>query len=389
MKPRKRTLLMMTWESPNVQRGVLIYAKEHHWQLEIACDTDFELVRHWEGDGIICTVYPDRRHPMTRLLLSKGLPMVGMTQSPASMKMALVLEDNTAVGRLAAEYYLNKGFRNFLFVARRPSWNSDARRAAFRAALAERGLPVESWSFDDWNCPNQLVERMGERLRDLPKPLAVFCAFDNYSYLVLNACLAYQIAVPEAVAILGSGNEELRCDWARVPLSRIRAYTDRQGYEAARLLDRILDGRADRLAKVSVPPEGVTERASTATLAIHDPAVHQALNHIQANLRHPLTVAEIAQHAGISRSTLVRKFRQELNRGIVEEVNRRRLEEAKKMLLVPGAKAHLVGAALGFSSPYYFYRMFRKITGQTTRQYVAHHRNTTPQWVFQPTPTVD
>ena len=63
MKPQRHILLAMAWESPNVQRGVLIYAKEHHWLMEIPTPHDVDLVRHWQGDGIICTLVPNRQLP--------------------------------------------------------------------------------------------------------------------------------------------------------------------------------------------------------------------------------------------------------------------------------------------------------------------------------------
>src|SRR5262249_23283098 len=92
---------------------------------------------------------------------------------------------------------------------------------------------------------------------------------------------------------------------------------------------------------------------------------------------------EIARHVGMSHSTLARRFRVGLNSSIVDQINRRRIEEAKKMILAPDAKAYLIGTALGFSSPYYFYQVFRKLTGQTTRQFRARHLSNAPSQAVQ------
>jgi two-component system response regulator YesN len=103
--------------------------------------------------------------------------------------------------------------------------------------------------------------------------------------------------------------------------------------------------------------------------------VGKAIAYIQANLHRPFGIAEMLPGLGVSHTTLSRKFRAALHRGIADEINRRRIEEAKKLLLAPDAKGHLVGQAVGFSNPYYFYRVFRKLTGLTTRQYRAKHEH--------------
>ena len=156
-----------------------------------------------------------------------------------------------------------------------------------------------------------------------------------------------------------------------IPISRIRTFTERQGYEAAQLLERILDGHAKPGTVIRIPPVGIVERASTGTLAVHDPVVRKALAFIQTNLHRSFYVSEMLPEAGVSRSALERRFRAEVNRSITEETIRRRIEEAQKRLLVANARAKLIAEELSFSSPYYFHRVFRKLTGLTTRQYIA------------------
>jgi LacI family transcriptional regulator len=376
MKPKRRVLLALTWPNAKAQQGVLDFARQRHWFLQIPGPDDAALCRHWRGDGIICTLDPRRKVPIVPVVLSKRVPKVELTLEMPRLRVARVLEDNDAVGRMAAEYFLDKGFRHFLFVARRRSvWHIEERRLSFQAALAARGATLDAWYYDEWPRPSRLLGTMGRRLRKLPGPLAVFCGHDGFADVVLQACLRADMRVPEDVAILGTGFDEVRCDMAEVPLSRVRAYTQRQGYEAAALLERILDGRAKTTTVIRVPPDGIVERASTNTLAIHDPAVRKAIGYIQANLHRPFSIAEMLPEVGMSHTTLVRKFRTVLNRGVADEINRRRIEEAKKLLLAPDAKGHLVGEAVGFSSPYYFYRVFRKLTGLTTGQYRRKHEH--------------
>lgn len=80
-------------------------------------------------------------------------------------------------------------------------------------------------------------------IRKLPKPLAIFAPSDVTCVHVMQCALELGLKVPEDVAILSANNDELICDFAPVPLSSIRLNFTQLGFEAAALLDRVMQGK--------------------------------------------------------------------------------------------------------------------------------------------------
>src|SRR5205823_5514813 len=79
-------------------------------------------------------------------------------------------------------------------------------------------------------------------LRRLPKPIGVMASSDGRALQLLAMCRKLEIDVPKSVAVLGVDNDDVLCELASPPLSSIALATQRIGYEAARLLDRLMRG---------------------------------------------------------------------------------------------------------------------------------------------------
>ena len=88
---------------------------------------------------------------------------------------------------------------------------------------------------------------------------------------------------PEQVAVLGVDNDPVICDCVQVPLSSVRHDLEGMAYEAAALLDRLINGEPPPKIPKRIPPKGVVTRKSTEVLAVEDPEVARALSYIQAN----------------------------------------------------------------------------------------------------------
>src|SRR5204862_308111 len=77
---------------------------------------------------------------------------------------------------------------------------------------------------------------------DAPLPIGVLASTDGRALQVLAVCRKLDIAVPEAVALLGVDNDDVFCELASPPLSSIALSTQRIGYEAARMLELLMAG---------------------------------------------------------------------------------------------------------------------------------------------------
>jgi AraC family transcriptional regulator len=128
---------------------------------------------------------------------------------------------------------------------------------------------------------------------------------------------------------------------------------------AARLLQTYRDGGAGKLL------EPATQRVDHARL-------RRALDYISANLDEDITLAQLAQVAGVSVFHFARTFTRSMGVSPSRYVSRMRLEKA--MAEIAASKLPLAEIAFraGFSSQASFTRAFHRATGVTPGEYRTH-----------------
>jgi LacI family transcriptional regulator len=287
--------------------------------------------------------------------------------------------DNAAIGRMAAEYFLNRGYENFAFIHRWGLGVSRRRGEFFQQTIEDAGKQCEmiSWLEERGRKPDtrdQRHEWLIRRIGKLPKPLAILASRDVEALEVLEACFSVEILVPEHVAVLGVDNSEVHCECLRVPLSSIDVNLERIGYEGAALLDRILAGEKPSKEPIYIPPAGIIERRSTDSMAVNHPGVAAALNFIYRNSHRPISMRDVFRAVAMSRSGLEKAFREHFVRAPMEELRRVRIERAKRMLLDTDDKIQSIAYATGLQTPHNLCRVFREHLGITPKQFRLKHR---------------
>ena len=130
--------------------------------------------------------------------------------------------DDARIARLAVEHFVDEGHATFAFCGdSRFRW-SENRRGHFAAELARTDRAASEFDVaDDVRAgANERQQRLVEWLAALPKPVAVFAAYDVLGRQVIDACHRGNLAVPDEVAVLGVDDDELLCGLATPPLSR-------------------------------------------------------------------------------------------------------------------------------------------------------------------------
>jgi LacI family transcriptional regulator len=141
-------------------------------------------------------------------------------------------------------------------------------------------------------------------------------------------------------------------------------------YEAAALLDRLMNGEPPPEKPKRITPKGVVTRKSTEILAVEDPDVADALSYIQENFRRgDLSVDDVVAHGQVARRSLERAFRNELQRTILHEILRVRVGHAQSLLETTPHSVTDIAAQSGFASLNHFFRVFRGRTGLTPRSF--------------------
>jgi LacI family transcriptional regulator len=177
------------------------------------------------------------------------------------------------------------------------------------------------------------------------------------------------LRVPEDVALLGVDDDDLYCELARPPLSSVILPTERIGYEAAALLDRLLAGANPPAEPILIPPTGVPARRSTEVLAIQDREVVQAVRFIREYAHLPLRVTDVLREVPVGRRTLERRCHKALGWGLGEEIRRVHLERARSLLANTDLPMKTLAHEAGFSDFRQMAVLFRREMGMPPTAY--------------------
>ena len=351
-----------------ILRGILRFTQLHApWTLDVRTGragepTSFGAEK-WKVDGIIANRLPPE---LSALIRRHRTPTIVMNDIGRELRpIARILCDNAAIARLAAETLAGKGFENFAFVGERSGihW-SVARERVFADEIARRGFPCRVYPTDEGGGAED-GRRLQDWLRALPRPTALFAAYDIRARQVLDACHAAGLAVPDDIAILGVDDDEVICETAAPALSSIPLSMADAGFRAAELLDRVMStGRRPRGATdIIFTGTHVAARRSTARDVVADALVRRCRALMEANVGRPFNVADLVASLGVSRRTLETRFRAATGRSLNDEITELRIRRAKTMLAKSALPQSAIAAACGFCDASHLNVIFRRHCG--------------------------
>jgi LacI family transcriptional regulator len=259
--------------------------------------------------------------------------------------------------------------------------NSEDRGPSFARKLKEKGFGCELYS-DFTRLPadapwQERQKDVARWVRKLAKPVGILTWNPDVACLVIEACNRTSTSVPGEVAVLTADDDPMKCELSSPTISAIEIPAVRIGYDAAALLDKLMDGSAAPKEEQLIEPSGmVTMRESTRTADLPDRDVHLAVQYIREHATSPIGIGDVARDLAVSRRWLERHFQRVLGHSPREELRQSRLELAKRMLLDTDLDAGKVAAASGFSSPSYFNAFFRRLTGMTPLDFRSQYRLT-------------
>lgn len=319
-----------------VAHGIRQYAeKRARWRFLInpeSHDLQPASLKGWQGDGVIalCNTTADQR-----VLRTLKCPVVNISGARRRSAFPRVRNDYREIGRRAAAYLRNRGFRRFGFYGVEDLWYSEEIEAGLAEFAELNQIPVWSLHAENpleaiprWNRGQEKLEKW---LRQIPTPFAVLAAHDPRAAIVIRACERVGLKVPGDVAVLGVNDDTVTCETCHPRLTSI----DRNGFEvgwyAAKTLDLMMRGGAVPDERVIEAGE-VRERKSTDSLAVERPELMAALRFIRSNYHEPISVEQIAEACGKSRRWVEGAFRAELNCSPSDFLQRSRVEAAVAQL---------------------------------------------------------
>ncbi len=328
------------------------------------------------ADGIIARAADPKLVNAISLL---GIPAIISGTWERVSNMHVIISDHASIGHMAAEYFLDRGFRRFAFCGFQDTYWSQERYEAFSSSVAQAGFAVDSYRHPESahrhigqdECPD-----LSAWLASLPKPIGLMTCNDDRSQHIAMACKMSGIQIPDEVAVLGVDNDELVCNLSYPRLSSIALDTKKAGYEAAVLLDRLMTGQSSNHGsqQLVIHPLYVVTRQSTDILAVEDPEVAAAIRFIREHHAATLQINDIAEAAGLSCRTLQYRFRRLLGCSVRDQIKRTRIDQATHLLMDTNLSIAEIARTLGYPYVRSMTRWFKQEVGMSPLAYRSKRR---------------
>lgn len=350
--------------------GCQAYADEAGWECFIHPAPDRVIPKAGDAppfDGIIARATPE----IAAKARAARIPLVNVWINTPVRGLPSVFPDSAAIGRMAAEHLLGRGFRSFGFLGLQRDASSTKEWQGFSGLVRSLGHPCSSHRFSriglEGTAPGweRFVRRLNRWIDGWKTPIGIFVTHDLYCRYLIDICRSRGLHVSQDVAIIGAGNESIICERPAPSLSSVDCGYARIGYRAAALLAELMKGAPEPPGPILVPPAELVARQSTDLFATEDPVVTRALRFIAENSHQRIEVKEVVQAIATNRRSLERKFREHFGRTVAGEITRLRLERAKRRIVETDDPLKDIATESGFRNADHFYKVFLRVEGVT------------------------
>ncbi|MCX7429314.1 MAG: substrate-binding domain-containing protein [Planctomycetia bacterium] len=364
-----------------VFRGATDYAREHGgWNFTSSPSTligtkelalDAYALQGMAADGAIAAI-SDRSE--ARIARGLRFPVVNFSGCLHNCGLPQVTCDDYAIGRLGAEHLLAHGLRRLAYHGLLGTWYSQERQRGFVERAREAGVACDVFEMPACENPRASWRRrtapLSRWLKTLRPPVGVMAMHDYRAQVIIDACAQLGLDVPHDVAVLGVDDNVTVCEFCQPTLSSVSRNGWQVGYEAAKLLDRLIAGRHDPESMIPIAPDGVVARRSTDTLAVDDPHVTVAVRFMHDHLGEAFGIDQLIEHVPVSRRRLEMQFHRLLQCSPHEYLCRLRVQRAKQLLAGPEhVKMQKIAAACGFPTAQQMRLVFSRLTGMTPQEF--------------------
>ncbi len=196
------------------------------------------------------------------------------------------------------------------------------------------------------------LEELDGVLSDIAKEM------DDENLSLVNALDAASSILYMAMSLLPDGQNMIEEIFSSNPLGtnyRI-LYHARNSHECAMWLVTLKDGIKEKIQEKRQDYRKIT--------------ITKIQNYIKENITRRLTLGEVSGLFGYSEGYLSILFSKYANMSFVDYVTKEKVQKAKDMLSSGNAKVYETAEALGFESPFYFSKVFKKVAGVSPSEYM-------------------
>lgn len=325
-----------------------------------------ESLREWKPSAIVTEWLPG----LTEGLVALGCPVILVPSDEKVDGVFNVDVDDLAIGRLAANHLISRGYRNFAFVGRRDAHYAKQRLEGFQSVVGD--VPIYWEEFRDWRQYDEYWRDPDEDMMDWllvqPKPLGIFTAHDPTGRHVLEAAAQANLDVPFVVGVVSANDDESVCEMARPALSSIRLPWRKIAAEVMQTLEAVWAGKSPT-GPVLISSLEIVARGSSSFEAVSDILVRRSMQSLISQIASIKSVEDWATQSGVSRRVFERRFQAALGRSPLAMIQMQRIERAKILLSTTEIPISLIAERCGYQSNERLSVNFRALTGMSPANY--------------------
>lgn len=331
----------------------------------------------WNPDGILAFLENDELERLLRIL-PRPCPVVCMSAVTLRPGVAVVAGSFAALVKTVLQHFRQQGVRNLAMLSLESEVEMEIPLTQIFLDLAKPADPgratfvkvVDPALLDDPYAPvTPVPPGLARWLRELPKPCGVFCPETGGGGYLIRVCQALGLKVPQEVAVIGGDDADLSLA-SRPSLTSVMPMGEKIGFEAMKVLEGMMAGGPGPSDRIRLDAMDLHVRQSTGVLRAQVCDIAAALDYIQQQACHGLSVARLLQDTQqVSSKTFHTHFKAATGQTPGEAILARQMEEARRMLSQTELSITLVAEKSGFGSSSDFSRRFRLMTGKSPSDY--------------------
>lgn len=362
-------------------QGILTYAKQKDQEAWVVCRMPpsyketygikgvVEWAKKWDANAIIGRFNHDDDIDLFR---RNGIIAIAQDFKRRFNNIPNITSNYHDTGRLAAQFFIEKGYKHFAFYGYKDTVWSDERCEGFYEGIREAGYGKNFYTYT-----NQQLETLWyydttpllNWLNQLPQQTAVFCCDDNQGNKITEICKSNSIKIPEHLTVLGVDNDTTLCELSDPPLSSIHLDIEAGGYETAELIMNLMKQKDFQPQDVIIKAISIINRASTNSFATNDMYINEALEFIHSNLDKALNVTDLVKKLPLSRRLLEMRFKKVTGRSVYNYIIYNRIEEFARKIHETDKPINEIATEMEFYNYSNLVQQFKQIKGCTPTEF--------------------
>lgn len=362
-------------------QGILTYAKQKDQEAWVVCRMPpsyketygikgvVEWAKKWDANAIIGRFNQDDDIDLFR---RNGIIAIAQDFKRRFNNIPNITSNYHDTGRLAARFFIEKGYEHFAFYGYKDTVWSDERCEGFYEGVKEAGYGKNFHTYT-----NQQLETLWyydttpllNWLNQLPRQTAVFCCDDNQGNKITEICKSNRIQIPEHLAVLGVDNDTTLCELSDPPLSSVHLDIEAGGYETAELIMNLMTQKDFQPQDVIIKTTSIINRASTNSFATNDMYINEALEFIHSNLHKALNVTDLVKKLPLSRRLLEMRFKKVTGRSVYNYIIYNRIEEFARKIHETDKPINEIATEMEFYNYSNLVQQFKQIKGCTPTEF--------------------